>query len=292
MRNQNDNYRYGLERYRTQASRHTCPQCGRKRCFTYYVDRLTGEPIDPSCGRCDHEHSCGYHLRPREFFGERNGGCGSITPIPPTAPPLTLHLPSTLPAQCMGTETLLHTWLADCFGRETMERVARLYWLGQWSDHRTVYWQIDRRGRVRDGKIMDYLPNGHRNTERPPSWVFSELRRQGRYPAEAVTRKCLFGEHLLARTEGTVGLVESEKSAIYLACRFPQFTWVATGGCKALNAEVLTPLKGRRTVVYPDSGVHDEWAAVLSRVNGLEYCLHNFDYLPVNTDLVDVLTAQ
>ena len=57
---------YHLEKYRTKASRHECPNCHRHS-FTYYVDD-SGEPLDPTCGRCDHESSCGYHYPPKQFF--------------------------------------------------------------------------------------------------------------------------------------------------------------------------------------------------------------------------------
>ena len=304
--------RYMLEKYHTPSSRHTCPKCGRKRCFTYYIDTETGKPLDPSCGKCDHLNSCGYHLPPREFLkgdhaAERRSTGHTEEERRREGPVrLTMHLPGNMPQLCMGEETLLHSWLLKWFPVETVRRVCRLYWLGQWHDHRVVFWQIDGKGTVHDGKIMDYLPNGHRNPERPPSWVSAELRRQGKVPAEAVTRKGLFGGHLILDAEHqgtghgegtghdkrTVCLVESEKSAVWLACRFPRFVWVATGGCKALKAEVLRPLVGRRLVVFPDSGMHEEWGRVLRSVEGLEFLLHNFDYLPKNTDIVDVLCEK
>lgn len=290
--------RYKLEKYRTRASRHTCPKCGRKFCFTYYVDTETGKPLDRTCGKCDHVNSCGYHLPPREFLG-RNGRREVLESVhrerreePAT---LTMHLPANLPELCMGEETLFHSWLLRQFPTETVRRVCQLYRLGVWRDHRVVFWQIDQRGKVHDGKVMDYLPNGHRNPERPPSWVSAELRREGKMPAEAVTEKCLFGEHLLAaatQQEALVCIVESEKSAVYCACRFPQFVWMATGGCKALNTKVLRPLRGRRIVFFPDSGMYAEWARVLQSTNGLKYLLHNFDYLPKNADIVDVLSEE
>lgn len=298
--------RYMLEKYHSPSSRHTCPKCGRKRCFTYYIDTVTGKPVDPSCGKCDHLNSCGYHLPPREFLrgrgdhaAERRGTGGAEGDGWRREGPvsLTMHLPANLPARCMGSETLLHSWLFGLFPRERVLQVAERYRLGQWRDHRVVFWQIDGEGRVRDGKLMDYGTDGHRLGS--PSWVSAELRREGLIPAEASTRKCLFGLHLVpaAGRKGTaeapvVCLVESEKSALYCACRFPQFVWVATGGCKALKAEALLPLRGHRLVVFPDSGVHDEWARVLGEAGGLTYRLVNLDHLPGNTDLVDVLNSE
>ena len=60
-------YKYHLQKYAGTASRHTCPACGRPRCFTMYVDD-NNEPLDPAVGKCDHDSSCGYHYTPREYY--------------------------------------------------------------------------------------------------------------------------------------------------------------------------------------------------------------------------------
>ena len=61
--------RFILERYHAGgANRYVCPQCGRKKCFTRYVDLETGEYVADDCGKCDHTASCGYHYPPRQYF--------------------------------------------------------------------------------------------------------------------------------------------------------------------------------------------------------------------------------
>ena len=62
---------YSLQKYAGSSSRHTCPACGRPRCFTYYVDE-EGEPLDATVGKCDHDSSCHYHKTPAEFFREHS----------------------------------------------------------------------------------------------------------------------------------------------------------------------------------------------------------------------------
>ena len=57
-----------LERYRGRSSRHKCPACGDPSSFAYYLDGDTGEVIDRSVGRCNHESGCGYHYTPKQFF--------------------------------------------------------------------------------------------------------------------------------------------------------------------------------------------------------------------------------
>ena len=49
--------RYSLQSYKGIATRHTCPSCGDKRSFVYYVDE-ENTPLHPSVGRCNYESSC------------------------------------------------------------------------------------------------------------------------------------------------------------------------------------------------------------------------------------------
>lgn len=65
------NYKYHLQKYSGPKSRHTCPECGGKHCFTLYVD-TEGHILDESVGRCDHESSCGYHYTPSEYFRDHS----------------------------------------------------------------------------------------------------------------------------------------------------------------------------------------------------------------------------
>ena len=60
---------YSLQRYKGTATRHTCPNCGDRRSFAYYVDEQ-GTPLHPSVGRCNHESGCGYHYTPKQYFQE------------------------------------------------------------------------------------------------------------------------------------------------------------------------------------------------------------------------------
>ena len=60
-------YRFHLQKY-GPGSKTSCPSCGKKRCFTRYVDEdgLITFPAD--VGICDHINSCGYHYTPKQFF--------------------------------------------------------------------------------------------------------------------------------------------------------------------------------------------------------------------------------
>ena len=58
---------YSLQRYKGTATRHTCPNCGDRHSFAYYVDEQN-IPLHPTVGRCNHESGCGYHYTPKQYF--------------------------------------------------------------------------------------------------------------------------------------------------------------------------------------------------------------------------------
>ena len=58
---------YSLQSYKGMATRHTCPNCGDRHSFAYYVDEQD-TPLHLSVGRCNHESSCGYHYYPQAIF--------------------------------------------------------------------------------------------------------------------------------------------------------------------------------------------------------------------------------
>ena len=140
------------------------------------------------------------------------------------------------------------------------------YALGRTKDGGVIFWQIDEKGRVRSGKIMHYLFNGHRDKEKDgdkTNWTHWKLKQQGKLPADWQLTQCLFGAHLLNpayQNEGkTVALVESEKSAVIGALAFPDYVWVSCGGLGNLEAGGKhRTLKGRKVVMFPDADPNGE----------------------------------
>lgn len=55
-------HRFILEPYKGIATRHTCPECHKKRSFARYIDTEGKIEFPPYVGRCNHEQSCGYHF--------------------------------------------------------------------------------------------------------------------------------------------------------------------------------------------------------------------------------------
>lgn len=157
----------------------------------------------------------------------------------------------------------LFVFLTGIIGKEGIKRIFRLYKVGtskKWGGA-TVYWQIDRYGRVRSGKIMLYNSfDGHRVKEPHSyvSWVHSEL-----HLDTFNMKQCLFGEHLLSQYPSKpVVIVESEKSALIASHFMPDFIWLATGGIHGcFKEESIKVLKNRSVMLCPDLGAFAAWKA-------------------------------
>lgn len=284
-RNQKDGamseYRFHLQKYRP-GSKTFCPGCGRKACFTRYIDE-EGQVVFPeNVGKCDHINSCGYHYTPKEYFhdnptvkdtltgqdGYGNVASTVIKPVVKPSPdpqPQISFLPYAWVEQSMQRFDInpLYRYLATVAGKEKTDRLFNLYKVGtskMWNGA-TVFWQIDINGDVRAGKIMGYdAKTGHRIKEpfNQVSWVHSV-----RKIPDFHMKQCLFGEHLLADASSmarTVAIVESEKTALAAALFIPDLVWLATGGMHGcFNSEAMQVLKGRDVVLFPDLKATDEW---------------------------------
>ena len=143
---------------------------------------------------------------------------------------------------------------------QQMQQAARRYQLGRSKDGGVIFWEIDESQKVRDGKIMFYRDNCHRDHDRHPDWVTSRLRIHYGYDGDLPVDRCLFGLHLISPlslhlppSTKSVAVVESEKTAIILSEIFPQALWMASGGLSMLNAAKLWPLRDHKVILFPDT---------------------------------------
>ena len=257
-------YRFHLQKYRP-GSKTACPECGRKSCFTRYIDEAEEISFPDSVGMCDHIKSCGYHYSPKEYFRdnpavkeklneqERSGGTPIVAkalakPLPERKPQISF-LPSDWVEQSMRRYDInpLYRYFTKVMGKENVDKLFSLYRVGtskMWGGA-TVFWQTDRDGKVRAGKIMGYdAVTGHRIKEpfNQVSWVHSVRKVQ-----DFRMKQCLFGEHLLSDSSAVmsakpVAIVESEKTALVAAHFIPDFIWLATGGMHGcFNSETMKP---------------------------------------------------
>ena len=274
-------YRFHLQKY-WPGSKTVCPECGRKACFTRYIDGEGQVSFPDNVGKCDHINSCGYHYTPKEYFSDNpdvketltgQDGNSNVTPtvIRPTVKPSPKpqpqisYLPYAWVEQSMQRFDInpLYRYLTTVVGKEKTDRLFNIYKVGtskMWNGA-TVFWQIDVSDNVRAGKIMGYdADTGHRIKEpfSQVSWVHSV-----RKMPDFHMKQCLFGEHLLADASSSakiVAIVESEKTALVAALFIPDLVWLATGGMHgSFNSEAMQVLSGREVVLFPDLKATYEW---------------------------------
>lgn len=284
-------YRYMLEPYKSIASRHTCPACEQKRCFSRYIDSENQVSFPNHVGRCDREEKCGYHFTPKQYF-EENPEKREEFPayqLPQTRNHLPVkekeasYMDSRLVEASLGhyKNNKLFQYLAAQFGEEDALALMTKYRVGSakhW-DGATVFWQTDINGRVRTGKVMLYDPETGKRVKYPYNhitWAHTLLKQEG-----FNLKQCFFGEHLLHNQENQlVAIVESEKTALIAAFYMPQFQWIATGGKHGcFNDENLQVLQKRKIILFPDLGAWDDWVVKSDKLKNRNIEVEIFDFL-------------
>ena len=282
-----------------------CHKCGRKS-FVPYIYNDTGEIIDPTCGRCDHEQSCGYHLPPAEYFKanpDHNNGRGGFMPY-------TRPIPTTIDfcaidewAARQTTDEALESdfamGLVNYFDTDKVTEAIDRYQVQSIGRNRnTAFPCISIDGMVTDVMVLGYKNDLHRNDVCYHYYgdAAEKERLKLAYPEGYKYDPCYFGEHLLAeQTDKNVAVVESQKSAVICSMLFPNMLWLASCGCGNFNVTKSRVLKDRRVFVYSDKGSSEKWQKVVSELQTIGYNIHlrpimeDFAEYGANSDLVDVI---
>ena len=246
-----------------------CPKCHQPKCFTPYIDTW-GEIHFPNyVGRCDHEKQCNWHYKPKHYFQDNPNFEFTRPPNPVRR---EVQKPPELPTLYMSQDLMLATlkgyernalyvFMSGIIGEEKCLEIFKRYNVGtaKMMGGSTVFWQVDCQGRIRTGKVMRYGNDGHRVKEdgnAKLTWVHTIKKQIG-----CQMRQCYFGEHLLPLFPNrTIILVESEKSALLASHFFPDYLWLATGGCNGcLNVTASRVFKGRDVKLLPDLDKTDKW---------------------------------
>jgi hypothetical protein len=255
-----ENHKYSL----AKRGKSICPEC-KKRTFVLYINSMTGEPLHPDVGKCDRADNCGHHYTPKQYFTDNHIPFDKdiATTLRMGTPSRPQPAPSYIDAgifqkSLRGYENNnLVQFLRRIAGDEATEKAVEMYHIGTSQNGGTVFWEIDRDGKIRAGKIIQYGTDGHRRKDVTPpvQWVHKILH----FP-EFALMQCFFGEHLIKDTTKPVAIVESEKTAVIASCYLPEFIWIACGGSEGINPEKCKCLKDRKTVLCPDAGMFDKWS--------------------------------
>jgi len=116
------------------------------------------------------------------------------------------------------------------------------------------YPYINEKEEITGIKVMAYDENGNRRRNKEGNGIVSWM--HSIHEVENWTNDfCLFGLHQISeRTEKSVHIVESEKTAFIMSIVKPEFIWMASGGLTMLNKAKLEPLKDLKIILHPDRG--------------------------------------
>jgi hypothetical protein len=281
----NNDHRFTFER---PGSKYTCPGCLKKREFTRYIDKETGEPLADHIGRCNNEGKCGYHKTPSEFFhegGQSTIKCFKSTSFTSPSSP-KVYIPIEILKQSLTAyeRNGFVKHLRTLFNSEIVSKLIEAYCLGssngRWPGA-CVFWFIDVKGRIHAGQVKQFDETGHTakylldgEKQSCTTWIHSILKNRlnptpdwlSQYVEQEKKVGCFFGEHLLKNSIKPVAIVEAPATAIVASVYLPQCTWIAAGAKGWLNTEKCEVLKGRRVTLYPDLKAYEDWKPIADKM--------------------------
>ena len=165
----------------------------------------------------------------------------------------------TIIKRLQGQRNTFIDFLLTLFDKPKVAAAVQRYFIGGDSHGRTIFPNLDQEGRCVGGAVIPYLVNGHRDKGKGISNIHSELKKKDKtHPTQA--DQVLFGSHLLPLyPSASVGVVESQKSAVILSIIYPNLVWLATAGMTNFNERLLFPIYDRNVVAYPDFNGVQEW---------------------------------
>ena len=269
-------FRYRLEPYNGMKTRFCCPKCGKQNVFTKYIDTDKNEYLNDSVGCCSRIIKCGYHYKPKEYFLDNNIPSNTIfkkyisfdkkPKLEISYIDIEIMKKSIAPKE----SNFFIDYLVSLWDLETASFLAEKYNIGtsKYWNGATVFWQKDKEGKVRSGKIMLYNAVNGKRVKKPfnyINWAHKVLKLEN-----FNLKQCYFGEHLLIEDKSKpVAIVESEKTAIISSIYLPEFIWLACGSVNNLNASKTKCLKGRSVVLFPDLKCFDIWNDKIPKLTNL-----------------------
>ncbi len=294
-------FRYNLEKYKSQNSKHQCPGCDYKKTLSRYIDIETGEYLNYKVGRCDREGKCGYHYTPKMYFQDNNISNAPTYSFHNIPTQIINEKPSYLNNELIIKHSLecgnntLYNFMVKTHGRQKSTEAFKAYKIGTLNNKspKTIFWQIDQVYKIRTGKVFEYDLN---TGKRCGTFFLHKY-----YKIDDFNLKqCLFGLHLVKTTEQIIGIVESEKTALVASMYFKQLTWLATGSKQMLKEDLLLPLKYNKIILFPDAGAYDLWnSKAIELKNKFNITVSNYIETNANQflkqediDLEDILSGK
>ncbi len=288
-------YKYTLDK---KSKKYICPKCNKKT-LVKYIETATNNYLGDEFGRCDRETNCNFHNTPISLEKNTFEITNVVKPLP------SFHSLELVEKSLLGkNKNNFIDFLKTIFTAGEVEKTVATYFIGS-SKHwngATIFWQIDNFERVHAGKILQYNPQTCKrakdtNGKSLINWVHSVLK-YTKTINEFNLHQCLFGLHLIVDNNiKTIGLVESEKTAVIMHLFKPNYIWLATGSKHGFKLEYLLPIKKYKIVAFPDKSEFNDWNKKAKELNKLGFQIDVNDYLETincNTgvDFADILINQ
>lgn len=257
-------YLYQLEKYKTN-NRYKCPNCGKSKVYTRYVNSVTGEHAPYEFGKCDRLNKCNYHRYPSQ-----NIDVTSINYLKKhfNAKPRPKEIPKEYISKTDYSKLLYKEfernyfvdYLCSKLGVKNADEVTRDYLTGTGEAGSTIFPYIDENNNIIIYKTILYdVSTGKRDKTNTKFGKFKYM--PNKYPI------CLYGLHLANKYKNLpIGIVESEKTAQMMRTYNPYFLWMATGGSNMLNENKILPINNRQIVLFPDQGQYTYWNKIMDKI--------------------------
>lgn len=191
----------------------------------------------------------------------------------------------------------LAIYLKSKFSSDKVSNAMASYYTGCTDDfwnNSTCFFQVDENSRVRAGKIMLYSKNDGRRVKTPGPHI--NWMHKANKSSDFNLSQCLFGLCLLKDSDPNkpIALVESEKTAIVMSIFNNDCTWMACGSKTAINENILSPIKHRAIVLYPDKGSAQKWGLKAESLRGKGFnigvstFIEDMESMPPGSDIADV----
>ena len=281
-------YKYSLDK---SSKKFLCPKCN-KRTFVKYIETETGSYLNDEFGRCDRETNCGYHSNPKGEFKNTF----EVKYIPPPEPSFHNYDLVSQSGRNYKQNNFVQ-FLKTIFSETEVKKAILNYLIGtskKWNGA-TTFWQIDNNEKVRHGKIMLFnSETGKRIKNKDGKSLINSVRSVLKLENFNLYQ-CLFGLHLVNETNTkTIGLVESEKTAVIMSLFKPDYVWLATGSKGGLKYDFLKPIKDFKIIAFPDKSEYNYWLQKSIELNSFGFKIVVSDWLELQpdfetgTDLADV----
>ena len=297
-------FRYSLD----SSEKIDCPQCRHRGRFVRFRDVVSGEFLSDDYGRCDRVNSCGYSNSPvnsvvkndadikHHLQREKHITYSSVF----SEKYYNNYLKNThkfayehKPRQY---KNVFLRGLVERFGKEKVLKVKDELRLGTFYDGAVMFPYFNHDNELITAKAMFYDDNLKRvkdGKKSYPRWLHNyEYKTDDGHELVGwndelhVCDLPFFGWNLefLLKNNKTVGLVESEKTAIILRILVPEIFWMATGGINNLQEHKFLGLNNKNWVVLPDLGFMPN-----NKTTVKEWWQKKFDELKHKIDFKSVL---